>query len=123
MAYNKLSFKSHENSHLAYTIVKGMIGTDRLKDNKEDSVNGKNTTFSNAKDRASKALIPSLSDDWPLLPVNRAEGVYIYSADGRRYMDFTAGIAVTNVARQLHIQSRTIYPINVCQGKEVNVVY
>jgi hypothetical protein len=82
-----------------------MIGTDRLKDNKEDSVNGKNTTFSNAKDRASKALIPSLSDDWPLLPVNRAE------------------IAVTNVARQLHIQSRTIYPSNVCQGKEVNVVY
>jgi 4-aminobutyrate aminotransferase-like enzyme len=100
-----------------------MISTDRLKDNREDSANGKNTTFSNAEDRASKALIPSLSDDWPPLPVNRDEGVYIYSADGRRYMDFIAGIAVTNLARQLHIKSRTIYPSNVCQGKEMNVVY
>jgi 4-aminobutyrate aminotransferase-like enzyme len=100
-----------------------MIGTDRLKDNKEDPVNGKNTNFSKAKDRVPKALIHSLSHDYPLLPVNRAEGDYIYSADGRRYMDFTAGIAVINVAWQLHIQSGTIYPSNVYQGKEVNVVY
>ena len=56
-----------------------------------------NATFSNAKARASKTLIPSLSEDWPLLPVVRAEGVYIYTANGRRYMDFTSGMAVTNV--------------------------
>ena len=56
-----------------------------------------NATFSNTKARASKTLIPSLSEDWPLLPVVRAEGVYIYTANGRRYMDFTSGIAVTNV--------------------------
>jgi len=42
-------------------------------------------------------LAPSLAEDWPLLPATRAEGVYLYTADGRRYMDFTSGIAVTNV--------------------------
>lgn len=42
-------------------------------------------------------LAPSLAQDWPLLPAVKAEGVYLYTADGRRYMDFTSGIAVTNV--------------------------
>lgn len=45
----------------------------------------------------SKALVPSQSEDWPLLPAVHAEGVYLYTADGRRYLDFTSGIAVTNV--------------------------
>ena len=42
-------------------------------------------------------LAPSSTRDWPLLPIVRAEGVYLYTADGRRIMDFTAGIGVTNV--------------------------
>ncbi len=42
-------------------------------------------------------LAPSLSEDWPKLPVVRAEGAYLYTADGRRYLDFTSGIAVANV--------------------------
>lgn len=42
-------------------------------------------------------LAPSLSRDWPNLPVTHAEGVYLYGADGRRYLDFTAGLAVLNV--------------------------
>jgi acetylornithine/succinyldiaminopimelate/putrescine aminotransferase len=62
-----------------------------------------NATFSNTKARASKTLIPSLSEDWPLLPVVRAEGVYIYTANGRRYMDFTSGIAVTNVGHGIRM--------------------
>ncbi len=42
-------------------------------------------------------LAPSLAEDWPELPVVKAEGIYLHTADGRRYMDFTSGIAVTNV--------------------------
>jgi len=42
-------------------------------------------------------LAPSLAEDWPLLPAVRAEGAYLYTADGRRYLDFTSGIAVTNL--------------------------
>jgi len=28
--------------------------------------------------------------------VERAEGVYVYTSDGQRYLDFTSGIGVTN---------------------------
>jgi 4-aminobutyrate aminotransferase len=42
-------------------------------------------------------LAPSLAEDWPELPVVKAEGIYLDTADGKRYMDFTSGIAVTNV--------------------------
>ena len=46
---------------------------------------------------ANKLLMPSFAQDWPLLPAVKAEGAYLYTADGRRYLDFTSGIAVTNV--------------------------
>lgn len=42
-------------------------------------------------------LAPSLAEDWPKLPVVKAEGAYLYTADGKKYLDFTSGIAVTNV--------------------------
>jgi 4-aminobutyrate aminotransferase len=44
-----------------------------------------------------QVLMPSFAQDWPLLPVERAEGAYIYLSDGRRILDFTSGIAVTNL--------------------------
>ena len=53
--------------------------------------------FSDTVSWSSKVLMPSFSADWPLLPAVRAEGAYLYTADGRRYLDFTSGIAVTNV--------------------------
>jgi 4-aminobutyrate aminotransferase len=53
--------------------------------------------FSDPDTWASQVLMPSFSQDWPLLPAVRAEGAYLYTADGRRYLDFTSGIAVTNV--------------------------
>jgi 4-aminobutyrate aminotransferase len=53
--------------------------------------------FANTAEWASQVLMPSFAEDWPLLPVVRAEGAYLYTADGKRYMDFTSGIAVTNV--------------------------
>ncbi|HJW82674.1 MAG TPA: aminotransferase class III-fold pyridoxal phosphate-dependent enzyme, partial [Anaerolineae bacterium] len=53
--------------------------------------------FTDTATWAEQALAPSLAKDWPLLPAVRAEGAYLYTADGRRYLDFTSGIAVTNV--------------------------
>jgi len=42
-------------------------------------------------------LAPSLSRDEPNLPVERAEGVYFYGSDGRRYLDFVSGMATCNI--------------------------
>lgn len=42
-------------------------------------------------------LAPSLAQDWPNLPVEKAEGVYIYGRDKRRYVDFLAGFGACNV--------------------------
>ena len=53
--------------------------------------------YLDAAQQAGQRLVPSLAEDWPLLPAVRAEGAYLYTADGRRYLDFTSGIAVTNV--------------------------
>lgn len=53
--------------------------------------------FEDTQSWAPQVLAPSLAADWPLLPVVRAEGAYLYTTDGRRYLDFTSGIAVTNV--------------------------
>ncbi|MDP7645276.1 MAG: aminotransferase class III-fold pyridoxal phosphate-dependent enzyme, partial [Anaerolineales bacterium] len=45
------------------------------------------------------SLIDLLAPVWTHLtyvqPV-RAEGIYLYDADGNRYIDFTSGIGVTN---------------------------
>ena len=56
-----------------------------------------NFQFTDTHDWSSQVLMPSFAEDWPLLPAVRAEGAYLYTADGRRYLDFTSGIAVTNV--------------------------
>jgi 4-aminobutyrate aminotransferase len=42
-------------------------------------------------------LAPCLAQDWPNLPVERAEGVYLYTRDGRRVLDFLAGFGACNV--------------------------
>lgn len=43
----------------------------------------------------SKVLTKSLSKNYK--EITRAEGVYLFDEDGRRYMDFGAGLAVTNI--------------------------
>ncbi len=53
--------------------------------------------FAQLVENMPQLLAPSLARDWPNLPVNRAEGMYLIGTDGRRYLDFTAGIAVMNV--------------------------
>ena len=42
-------------------------------------------------------LAPSFSEDWPKLAAVRAEGAYLYTEDGREYLDYTSGIGVTNL--------------------------
>ncbi len=56
-----------------------------------------NRKFLDQASRAADLLAPSLAEDWPELPVSHAQGSYLYSADGRRYLDFTCGIAVSNI--------------------------
>jgi len=45
-------------------------------------------------------LAPSMAKDHPNLPVVKEEGVYYYGLDGKEYLDFTSGIAVTNVGHR-----------------------
>ncbi|MEI5906953.1 aspartate aminotransferase family protein [Bacillus spongiae] len=45
-------------------------------------------------------LAPSMAKDHPNLPVVKEEGCYYYGADGKEYLDFTSGIAVTNVGHR-----------------------
>jgi 4-aminobutyrate aminotransferase len=63
--------------------------------------------------RIPDVLAPSLAEDWPELPVVKAEGTYLYTADGRCYLDFTSGIGVTNVGhchpRVLEAASRQMH--------------
>lgn len=45
-------------------------------------------------------LAPSMAKDHPNLPVVKEEGCYYYGADGRKYLDFTSGIATTNTGHR-----------------------
>lgn len=45
-------------------------------------------------------LAPSMAKDHPNLPVVKAEGCYYFGVDGRKYLDFTSGIAVENVGHR-----------------------
>lgn len=45
-------------------------------------------------------LAPSMAKDHPNLPVSKAEGCYYYGLDGKKYLDFTSGIAVENVGHR-----------------------
>jgi len=58
---------------------------------------GHQYVFNEPSSWADQLLMPSFAQDWPLLPAVKAEGAYLYTADGRRYLDFTCGIAVTNL--------------------------
>ncbi len=57
----------------------------------------KKYNFADSQSWVHQVLMPSFAEDWPLLPVERAAGAYLYLADGRRILDFTSGIAVANV--------------------------
>lgn len=52
-------------------------------------------------------LAPVWNRAWPLL-VERGEGAYLIDTDGRRYLDFTCGIGVTNTG---HAHPRVVHAI------------
>ncbi len=41
-------------------------------------------------------LAPSLAQDWPNLPMESAQGVYLTGTDGKRYLDFLSGFGACN---------------------------
>jgi len=45
-------------------------------------------------------LAPSMAKDHPNLPVLKEEGCYYYGLDGKKYLDFTSGIAVANTGHR-----------------------
>jgi len=53
-------------------------------------------SFEELVTRLDDLLAPCLAQDWPNLPADRAEGVYVYGHDGRRYLDFLAGFGACN---------------------------
>lgn len=57
----------------------------------------KSPTFEELVGRLGDLLAPCLAQDWPNLPADRAQGVYVYGHDGRRYLDFLAGFGACNV--------------------------
>lgn len=65
--------------------------------NKRKSASSKRSTFAELVSRREKLLAPIFAQDWPNLPVVRAEGLYLYGLDGKRYMDFMSAFAVANV--------------------------
>jgi len=56
--------------------------------------------------------------------VERSEGVYVYTCDGRRYLDFTSGIGVTNTG---HCHPKVVAAAQAQIGKvihaQINVYY
>jgi len=56
-----------------------------------------NKSFDTLVNNLDNLLAPCLAQDWPNLPVDRAEGFYVYGRDGRKYADFLAGFGACNV--------------------------
>ncbi|MGP4076702.1 aspartate aminotransferase family protein [Halobacillus sp. K22] len=59
-----------------------------------------NASFEDLYGRMSDLLAPSMAKDHPNLPVVKEEGCYYYGTDGKKYLDFTSGIAVANTGHR-----------------------
>ncbi|CAM4150125.1 4-aminobutyrate aminotransferase [Bacillus manliponensis] len=59
-----------------------------------------NTSWNHLIERMPQLLAPSMAKDHPNLPVVKEEGCYYFGADGKKYLDFTSGIATTNVGHR-----------------------
>jgi 4-aminobutyrate aminotransferase len=62
----------------------------------EDRTVREHLSFEELVTRLDGLLAPCLAQDWPNLPADRADGVYVYGHDGRRYLDFLAGFGACN---------------------------
>lgn len=77
----------------------------------------KKSTFAELMKRREKMLAPIFSQDWPNLPVVKAEGLYLYGLDGKRYMDFMAAFGAVNVG---HNHPRVIAAAREQMEKQVH---
>ena len=73
------------------------------------------------KDKATKYISPVLGKYFPDLEVVSGQGIYLYDPDGKRYIDFTCGIGVTNtghchpkVVKAIAKQAASL--IHICAG-------
>lgn len=57
----------------------------------------KKTTYEELVSQRDKLLAPSFAQDWPNLPVVKADGLNLYGLDGKEYMDFVASFGVVNL--------------------------
>lgn len=73
---------------------------------------------------AVESLISPVWKRYTPIVAERAEGAYIYDADGMRYLDFTCGIAVTNTG---HCHPRVVQAIQEQAARllhgQVNIIY
>lgn len=71
-----------------------------------------------------KENITPILTHYTTIEVDHAQGVYIYATDGRRYIDFTTGIGVTNTG---HCHPKVVAAIQNQAAKlihgQVNIVY
>jgi len=74
-----------------------MLLTSKAITAEERVVKSTGSSYSDLVRRREKLLAPIFSQDWPNLPVTRAEGLYLYGLDGKRYMDFMAAFGAVNV--------------------------
>jgi 4-aminobutyrate aminotransferase len=68
------------------------------------------------KERYDKCFTPALHLYWPIA-IKRGEGVYVESTEGRRYIDFSSGLAVLNVG---HSHPRVIEAVTSQLGEYVH---
>lgn len=54
-----------------------------------------------------------------LIPIERAEGIYLYTPEGRRYMDLISGIGVSNIG---HCHPKVVEAIKAQVGKHLHVM-
>ncbi len=54
-------------------------------------------SFSQLVDELGSLLAPSLAEDWPNMPIERAKGSYVYDVEGKAYLDFVSGMASCNL--------------------------
>lgn len=58
------------------------------------------TEWKHLIEKIPQLLAPSMAKDHPNIPVVKEEGAYYYGLDGKKYLDYTSGIAVTNVGHR-----------------------
>jgi len=56
-----------------------------------------NNSFDTLVKNIDDLLAPCLAYDWPNLPIDSAEGCYVFGRDGRRYLDLLAGFGACNI--------------------------